>query len=227
MRVPMVITIGQRIGRLVVQENMGRRPTKKGRLHWRCLCDCGTEIVLSQNSMRRPRSCGCLQMEAARKTGLATKTHGQSGKLTRTSEYITWTDMRDRCNNPSATGYKNYGGRGIRVCARWQNSFEDFFADVGKKPFPCWTLERKDNDGNYCLENVIWCPRDINSNNRRTSYYIEFEGKKQSISQWAKQLGVWKTTLRRRIILGWSAKDILTKPVDSRHGNFTKRAKVR
>jgi hypothetical protein len=117
---------------------------------WNCQCICG-EVVLARSAQlisRRKQSCGCLQKEvvSAMKT-----THG----LSDSTEWVAWSNMLQRCNNPSHPGYSNYGGRGIKVCERW-HKFENFIADMGRKHTCDLTLERENNDGNYEPDNCSW-----------------------------------------------------------------------
>ena len=113
---------------------------------WLCECHCGK--IFKGKSVQRRHSCGC--------SDLTTATHGHSrgGKLT--TEYNSWRAMIARCTNQKNNRFTRYGGRGIKVCDRWLHSFENFLADMGKKPHPRLTIERKNNDGNYCKENCYW-----------------------------------------------------------------------
>ena len=128
-------------------------------------------------------------------------------------EYNAWVCMRQRCNNPNHPKYPNYGGRGIVVSPEW-GLFKAFFADMGCKPTSKHMLERKDNNGNYCKENCCWATNAVQSNNRRDNKVLSYNGKTQTISQWAEKLGINKTTLNHRVmVLGWSVEKALTKPV--------------
>jgi len=134
---------GRRFGKLRVLSVANR--TSHG-TRWLCLCDC-LRIL---------------------KVIAANKTHGQSSGKKRTVEYCCWYAMKQRCLNPNAKQYKDYGGRGIKVCKRWMK-FENFFEDMGKKPESDLTLDRKDNDGNYNKKNCRWATRREQSANRRVS----------------------------------------------------------
>lgn len=144
-----------------------REVESAGQSRYLCICTCGTERVLRSQDLRtgHSKSCGCWRVEQSaqlnRKHGMASHQKG------RPPEYAIWSMMRQRCNNPNNKDFPNYGGRGIKVCQRW-DSFANFIADVGSRPPGNMTIERVDNEGDYEPSNCIWLPKSQQSRNRRT-----------------------------------------------------------
>ncbi len=158
------------------------------------LCDCGATAVVTGRDLRRgsTTSCGC---RARAVTSARTKTHGMSG----TPEYHVWQSMRARCSNPRAVGYEHYGQRGIRVCQAWQDSFEAFFAHVGQRPSAEHSLDRIDNNGDYEPGNVRWTTVHVQAANRRSTRWLTHEGRTQSLSAWAREIGISVQSLSSRL----------------------------
>ena len=148
---------GKRYGRLRVVARVDS--LTPGRYGVKVVCDCGTIKVISSKTVYRTKSCGCLKRE---KIGDNAKKHGYHGTRT----YRSWQAMKGRCYRRGATGYENYGGRGIIVCKRWRDSFEAFLEDMGERP-PGKTLDREDNEGNYRPGNCRWATPTTQQNNRR------------------------------------------------------------
>ncbi len=129
-----------------------------------------------------------------------------------TPEYKVWSGMKGRCCNPRSREYPRYGARGIEVCNRWRDSFSAFYEDMGSRPGPQYSIDRIDNDGNYEPGNCRWATTIEQSNNRRSSTFLEHDGKRMTIRQWERALGFRKDAICERIGAGWSASDALTIP---------------
>lgn len=182
--------IGKRFGKLVAKNVESRN----GRYWYYCECDCGNLLWVAGgnlhiNDNRGTRTCGCS------KDG--NPTHG----LTGTPEHRIWKSMRRRCNNPNDISYKFYGARGIKVCKRW-DSFENFLADMGKRPSNKYSIERKKVNKDYSPSNCYWVINTRQNRNRRDTVYITYQGKKLAMVDWADLLGIKQSTFRRRYYMG-------------------------
>jgi len=125
-------------------------------------------------------------------------------------EYNVWAMMRQRCLNPNAANYRNYGGRGITVDPRW-SKFLAFYEDMGPAPSPKHTLDRLDNDGPYCPQNCVWSDTEGQQNNRRNNVFIEAFGKRKTLAQWARDTGLTREMVKHRIfVMGMSPEEALT-----------------
>ena len=181
---------GQRFGRLVVIERAAN--SNAGSARWNCMCDCGGKATVVGGGLRsgHTKSCGCIKNE---KTAERNFKHGMVG----TSTYVIWDSMKQRCINPNDTTYKNYGGRGISVCDRWLK-FENFYADMGERP-KGMSIERIDNNGNYCPENCCYATQKEQMRNTRRTVTVKYQGKEQCMAAWAEELGINQGTLWYRL----------------------------
>lgn len=196
---------GQTFGRLTVVKYAG----KQGHNHiWHCRCECGVEKLVQAANLKSggTKSCGCLAHEV---WSAANQTHGCTGSLTHTS----WCSMKERCYRKNHHAYHNYGGRGIEVCARWKDSFENFLADMGERPSSKHSIEREDNDGNYCPTNCVWKTRKEQARNKRNNRMLTHDGKTQCLAAWVEELEISRYVLRGRLNRGWSVERALTTPV--------------
>jgi len=163
---------GNSYGRLVV---IKRDDSTKKYTKWFCLCNCGNTKSIRGDALKSgvTKSCGCLNV-----------TSHQTHKMTKTTEYIAWHSMKSRCYNESYKGFDHYGKRGITVCSRWLNSFENFYADMGEKPTPKHSLDRINNDGGYSPENCKWSTYSEQNRNRRTSVLVDIDGVTKPLKEW-------------------------------------------
>lgn len=194
---------GIEFGRFVVL----RCAESKGKnIFWLCRCICGNEVEVNGQSLRSGRSkgCGCKHKEFA---SIANTTHGMSDSR----EYSTWCSMIARCRNNKLKSYIDYGGRGIKVCDRWINSFENFIEDMGERPSNT-SLDRINNDGNYEPSNCRWANRTIQNRNSRHALKIDFNGEIVSLSELCEITGIKCSTLSSRLKRGWDLKSAIEIP---------------
>lgn len=205
----LVNLVGRKYTRLIVLYFVGHDKYKQ-RLY-ECRCDCGKIVIAVSGGLTsgNTKSCGCYKRDVL----IQHKTkHNYSGKNSK--EYNAWGNIKSRCSNPNRADYKNYGGRGIKICDRWMNSFENFLADIGRAPSQKHSIERKDNDGNYEPNNAFWATKDQQSNNKRTNVVISYNGKTQTLTQWCRELNVDYDSMQARIkTYGWSIEEAFTIPV--------------
>lgn len=183
---------GKRFNRFLVLKEGGR--ANDGKVMWVCQCDCGTIKEVSGSELRGggTRSCGCLASEF---TVSRNKTHGLSSM----PEYGVWKGIKKRCFNVKELHYKEYGERGITMCDRWKNSFENFISDMGQRPGDEYTIDRIDFNGNYEPGNCRWVTMKVQGNNKRNNRIIEYRGIKKTLQQWADHLGINVSTLHSRL----------------------------
>jgi hypothetical protein len=185
---------------------------KSGSRRWMCRCTCGSEKPVYERYLiaEASTSCGCFRKELLLEKNT---THGHNARGKRTTEYNSWASMIQRCTEPNNPEWPNYGGRGIRVCERWRNSFEAFLVDMGPKPTPRHQIDRHpNNDGHYEPGNCRWATPLQNARNKRNTVYLEHDGKRLPQSQWSKITGISQATLCERRAAGWSDSEVLTTP---------------
>lgn len=195
---------GKRFGLLTVLRQSRRRKGSRRLLMWFVLCDCGRtkRVVGAHLRGGNTRSCGCMKyVWLAQKV----RTHGMKW----TPTWTTWRSMKYRCGN-----VKNprYGGRGIKVCKRWRDSFEAFLADMGERPAGT-TLDRfPDQDGDYKPGNCRWATNRQQTGNRSSNHLVTFRGRTMTLTEWNRELGFSRNMLLMRLRHGWSVKDAITRP---------------
>jgi hypothetical protein len=200
------VKIGDVFGRLTVKERLGSR--RGYGIVWRCECVCGgvKEVATRYLSGGDVKSCGCLRKGR-------TPNSGNTKISLHPLVYNSWKSLRQRCCNPNATGYRYYGGRGIKVCERWKNSFDNFLEDMGNRPGKEYSIERKDNNKGYEPGNCVWATKVEQMNNRKNNYLIDVDGVNKTVGQWAKEIGEHRCVFYNRKRRGYSDEDIVSVPV--------------
>lgn len=212
---------GVKFGRWTVIERVRVNDTNS-RWRWLCRCGCkaGTQRVVRGQDLLTGSSvsCGCYQRECVTKHG-----HGQRGSLT----YCSWTAMIDRCHGSDPP--PGYADRGITVCERWrgEHGFENFLADMGERPSREYTIDRKDNDGNYEPTNCRWATKKEQSNNRRDTVFFEWHGQRTPLTDICRQVGAPRNAVYLRVRRGWSLERALQEAVKPQLGGRAAAARVR
>ena len=206
---------GLKFGRLTVL----RESHRNNGIVWDCVCDCGERHKAKTGHLRAGvvSSCGCAQREAGYNTG---KLHGHK----RAIHYLSHTPIADcyrnmlaRCYDETNPRYHNYGGRGISVCDDWRADRKNFFFwGVHAGWQPGLTIERMDVDGDYCPENCTWIEAKAQQRNTTRSRYLEWNGERKTVVEWAEELGVRGQALQHRVTRGWSIERIFTQPFRGR-----------
>lgn len=174
-------------------------------------CSCGREVESNLLLVIQGRTNSCRSCAAKiRKTQ-----HGHCINGRQTSTYECWSAMHKRCSNPEHPSYKDYGGRGVSVCERW-NDFANFLADMGEKPSGKSIDRFPDPNGSYKTDNCRWATAKEQNNNKRGNTVLEFSGKRLTISQWSEETGIKDCTLSERLRHGWSVERALTTPTYNR-----------
>ncbi len=198
---------GKRFGRLKVLLKSEDFPKADGGKEpgWVCRCDCGKTVRVRAYTLLNGRttSCRCRQKEWAKQRFT---THG----LTRTRIYRIWNGIKTRTNNPNTIAFHCYGGRGIKMCKRWERSFENFVKDMGMPPTQKHCIDRKDCNDGYNPKNCRWVTQKEQTRNSRSNVVLALNGVSKCMGQWAEDSGVKYMTLYHRLARGWSLKKALT-----------------
>lgn len=192
------------IKRITDRSIIGRSPAT----FWLCRCECGKETIVRAGQLKNSttKSCGCLNIDRIIERNT---THGLSGS----PEYHVWREMKARCDNPNNEFFARYGGRGVVVDPRWVDSFENFLKDMGPRPSPSHSIERKNNNGPYSSDNCRWATQIEQANNRSSNRLIIHAGRTQTLTQWCRELNVHLGTMTARLdIQGLNFEDALAKP---------------
>lgn len=200
--------MGHDFGKLTV---IGRAKNDKiGRSKWLCKCRCGKEVIVRSTHLQsgNTQSCGCWKKELSIERFT---THG----MRKTKVYRTWCKMIQRCYNPNIPDYKDYGMRGIEVCAKWKRSFENFLEDMGQPPTSKHSIDRIYNDGNYYPDNCRWATPKEQARHTRNNRLISYKGEVKCLSEWAELLNMNVGTLCARLNKSkWSVEKALTTSVN-------------
>lgn len=197
---PIIDLRGERFGRLVV---LALGPKRGRRLRWWARCDCGTERLFYGEALRGgiTRSCGCKRRVDAEARRLARPTKQPNPKfhgLRKTRAYAHWRAAKQRCFDPNASNYRYYGGRGITMCEQWRADFGAFYRDLGECP-PGYSLERDDFNGNYEPGNCRWATHVEQVKNTSRNIFVEHEGGRLCLKDYAKAVGVSYNGIRYRM----------------------------
>ncbi|SQC67333.1 hypothetical protein [Listeria fleischmannii] len=184
-------------------------------LYWLCKCDCGTEKVIGGSGLKSgaTKSCGCLNKELSRKRKV-NLTHGYSNKE---RLYWTWKGMKARCYNTNNTRYQHYGGKGVIVCDAWRYDYQNFRRWALDNYYEDdLTIDRIDNNGDYCPENCRWATSKEQANNQSRNRILKYKDKTMTMSQWADYLDITYGTMNSRIQRKWSMERIVNTPIRKR-----------
>lgn len=190
------VSAGDRFGKWEVLEN-GEWVKQKVM----CRCDCGTlrEVCVANMTRGVSSSCGCVGVDRLRRR--STHGHTRGGRSARTRSYSIWAAMKTRCTNKNSSGYYKYGAKGVRVCQRWMESFENFFADMGDPPDGC-SIDRIDSSGNYEPGNCRWATALEQARNHRILHWVIIGGERMCAAEAAERYGVNYRTLISRLNRG-------------------------
>lgn len=199
---------GERHGYFTVVKRLNEK--KNGQYLFLCRCDCGKEFKLRAENIHTQMSCGCM---ANKLISESKKKHGEAGSRL----YEVWRSMKARCNRPNDRYYKNYGGRGIKVCPEWNDSYENFAKwarengyDDNAEFMKC-TIERIDPNKGYDPLNCIFTDIKAQSNNRTNNRRLSFNGETHTVAEWSEITGLKYGTINSRLRYGWSVEDTLTR----------------
>lgn len=200
---------GQRYGRLIAVAPCCA--IKSRRLYWACSCDCGNTVISPLDSIRRgdTSSCGCYNRELR-----------SSHNMTGTPTYAAWNGITARCYNQKDRNYSNYGGRGIKVCDRWRESFKAFLEDMGERPDARYSLgraeyslDRIDVNGDYEPGNCRWATYLQQQRNKRCGLFLTYKQETLCVAEWGERLKISRNVLYFRLKSGWSVEQALETPV--------------
>lgn len=190
---------GERFGKIVVMGRIKKEGSKK--TLFKCICDCGKEKIFQSDDLRRGKikSCGCWKSQHMKKIGKENTKHG----MTNSRLYNIWHGSKERCQNKNSKDYKNYGGRGIRMCHEWENSFQNFYdwaISHGYKEN--LTIDRINVNGDYCPGNCRWVDIKTQNQNKRKNVNITINKETKCSAEWERILGICRHTIKKRYLRG-------------------------
>jgi hypothetical protein len=194
---------GQKFNKLTAVKYV--ESNKEGKSIWLFKCDCGEEVArISKNVIRGgTKSCGCLKLKGSKLR------HGHSRQAETSQVYNAWLSIKARCYNPSRARYEHYGGRGITVCDRWLESFENFLEDMGECPSPDHSIDRIDVNGNYCPENCKWATKEEQANNKTSTIRLLYNNEVYSMTQLCRHLNLPYNSVHWKYYRGDNIEDII------------------
>lgn len=209
---------GMRFGRLVALEYIGR---ENGKTLWKCKCDCGKETITGYSNLLsgNTRSCGCMEYENRVNNMRIGRNQKNDDSASIHPLYSLWTSMKARCYNKNRKCYKNYGGRGIKICDRWSvvHGFENFVADMGIRPSPKHSIDRIDTNGDYCPENCRWATPKEQCNNKRVNICIKAGKQTFTVKQICDILGLNYNSIIHKVKRGIDINYIVCNKCDMRN----------
>lgn len=199
--------LNQKFGKLTVIELLADRTHKER--HWKCICDCGNEYIAKSSSLVHGKATQCRSCSVKQISEANTK-HGCEPKRL----HEIYTNMKTRCHNPNYSLYHRYGGRGIKVCSEWDKSYSAFREWAFSSGYSDeLSLDRIDNDGDYCPENCKWSTNVEQANNRRTNRMVTFRGETDTLANMARKTGMPYGTVQSRLDKGWDTDRAFTQQI--------------
>lgn len=191
------IVIGEKYGMLTPLRIAGKQ--KGGLLIYECLCECGNKKNVGSRYLKDGGtvSCGCKRAKSLR--------------MSNTITYKSWIGAKQRCTNPKNHNYPNYGGRGIKMCDRWMNSFAAFLDDMGERPSKECTLDRIDVNGDYEPSNCRWSTHRAQSNNRRDNVFLDVNNERLTVSEFSVKYNINRSNVAYELKSGLSVNEIIEK----------------
>lgn len=173
-----------------------------------CRCSCGrTEKAVKAAALENGTNSRCMLCSNELRMVTQLKARGRNMVTWRS-----WNHAEQRCHNPNNLSYQRYGGRGIKMCERWREAFENFLEDMGPRPSGT-SLDRIDNNGDYEPGNCRWATPEEQNNNKRTNRLITLNGVQDTVTRWARKYGIHKDTIFGRLFRGWDAQTAITTPI--------------